>query len=237
MYNVRTGGRAIVAMDRDTTRGDPDADLFGALDAPDLSDAAATGAYNGSGVEAIVSGNGSVGRLASAYDLDDLDSDGSLDEDGHRVTRLAYGRHIRVLLVESDAGRSTDFARAADESVLDVRVETVPSVEATLGRLERATGPLLRRPLPDVIVVALPSAESHRLLELLQLDSRFDDVPMIVLADTAAPSAERRSFALGATAHLVAPRQDYERVALIHALPDFIPRARAVHAHLESHRH
>ncbi|MFP4511943.1 MAG: hypothetical protein ACLFRV_03240 [Acidimicrobiales bacterium] len=152
------------------------------------------------------------------------------------VTRLSYGRHLRVLLVESDTDQAAAFTRAAVESVLDVAVEPVDGVDEALSRLERSTGALLRRPMPDVAVIGVDMAEAHRLLEILHGDTRFDSLPVIVLAETASPDAERRSFALGATAHLVAPRRDYERVALIHALPDFIPRARAVHANLEHRR-
>jgi CheY-like chemotaxis protein len=168
-------------------------------------------------------------------DPDGPDTDQAADEPW-RVTRLAYGRHIRVLLIESDAANADAFTRAADESVLDVRVEHVDDADSAVARLERSVGPLLRKPLPDVVVVSLDMPDTHRLLEMLRDDARFDGLPMIVLAANASPQAERRSFALGATAHLVAPRQDYERVALVHALPDFMPRARAAHAHLESHR-
>jgi CheY-like chemotaxis protein len=197
-----------VAIDRDTTRGEIEATLFDAAPTEPHDDESDQG---------------------STYEVGDDDHD-------RRVTRLAYGRHLRVMLVESEEPRAADFTRAADESVLDVRVEHASDAEIALARLERTSGSLMRRPLPDVILVSLPTDEAHRLLERLQHDERFDQMPILVLADTANPVAERRSFALGATAHLVAPRQDYERVALVHALPDFIPRARAVHAHLESHR-
>jgi CheY-like chemotaxis protein len=224
-----------VAIDRDTTRGDSEAAFFDALDVPDLSAPAADGPLNGSAIEAI---SGSVTAAAAAVEAADEAGgyEPSVDGEDGRVTRLAYGRHLRVLLVESEERRAADFVRAADESVLDVRVDHVIDTDEALARLERASGALLRRPLPDVIVVSLPVEESHRLLELLQPDDRLEQMPILVLAEHTNPVAERRSFALGATAHLVTPRQDYERVALVHALPDFIPRARAVHAHLESHR-
>jgi CheY-like chemotaxis protein len=232
MYVVQQSeGRQNVAIDRDTTRDNGDASLFDAFDLPDLTLPASDGPLNGSTLD-------SVAESAEAV-LDDHDTglyEVVADSDGTRVTRLAYGRHLRVLLVEADLDRAGAFTRAADESVLDVRVEHVTDVDATLSRLERASHSLLRRPLPDVIVVSLPTTDAHDLLEVLKLDERFDAMPILVLNETADPAAERRAFSLGATAHLVTPRRDYERVALVHALPDFIPRARAAHAHLESHR-
>lgn len=170
-----------------------------------------------------------VARSASADAVD-------AGQDGARVTRLDYGRHIRVLLVESDPEVAASFTRAGHESVLDVRVEIAEDPEATIARLERSIAQLRRKPLPDIVVVSIETSEAHRLLEMLQDDSRFDGLPVLVLAPSASSQAERRSFALGAVAHLVAPTRDYERVALMHALPDFIPRARAAHAQLESHR-
>lgn len=158
------------------------------------------------------------------------------EADGTRVTRLDYGRHIRVLLVEPDHEVAEAFTRAGHESVLDVRVEVVDDPEAAIARLERSTAQLRRRTMPDIVLTSTAIAEAHRLLEMLQNDSRFDELPVLVLAPSAAPQTERRSFALGAVAHLVAPTRDYERVALMHALPDFIPRARAAHAELESRR-
>jgi CheY-like chemotaxis protein len=170
--------------------------------------------------------NDTDGSLSAAFDPISLDS--------MAVTRLTYGRHIRVLLVDDDPQHAAAFVDAARESVLDVTVDTVDTIEDALARLERSGTPRLRRQ-PDVIVVSLEISEAHRLLEMTnQHDGKR--LPTLVLAKHASPVAERRSFALGATAHLVAPRRDYERVALIHALPDFIPSARAFHAHLEHRR-
>src|SRR5690606_30859416 len=219
-----------VAIERDAPRGDAEAGTSGALglpdlDLPDLDQPAQSGTQVDSALDAIAD-DASALNTALAGSGDDLP----------RVSRLDYGRHLRVLLVEADDEQATALERAADESVLDIHVERVASIEATLSRLERTSAPLLRKPLPDVIVLSLPTADAHHLLEVLQLDERFDAMPIIVLNDTADPAAERRAFSLGATAHLVPPRRDDERVALMHALPDFIPRARAVHAHLESHR-
>lgn len=161
---------------------------------------------------------------------------GQVDGDTSRITRLDYGRHVRVLLVEADSEVAEAFVQAGHESVLDVRVEVVDDPGAAIARLERSNAQRRRKPLPDIIVTSVAVPEAHRLLEMLQDDSQFDGIPVLVLAPSASAQAERRSFALGAVAHLVAPTRDYERVALMHALPDFIPRARAAHAHLESHR-
>ncbi len=199
-----------------------------------------------------VSSSGSSGRSAR----DDHDSDPHTANDGEgspgasgsslspteaddgttRITRLNYGRHVRMLLVEPDPQAAAAFIRAGDESVLDVRIEVVDDPEVAVARLERSFSPRLRKAAPDVVVTSIEVSEAHRLLELIRLDPRFDDLPVLVLAPTAAPSDERRSFGLGAAGHLVTPTRDYERVALMHALPDFIPSARAAHAHLQSHR-
>jgi CheY-like chemotaxis protein len=226
-----------VDRDRDRRGGDTGTPRPGAsvgpglddLELPDLSRPAPSGAGGASATEAIAD---EAGLLGSTLGRDDRAS----RTDVPRVSRLDYGRHLKVLLVDADDEQADALSRAAEESVLDIHVERVASIDATLTRLERASGAILRKPLPDVIVVALPTPETHQLLEILQLDDRFDEMPIIVLNEAADPAAERRAFALGATAHLVTPRRDYERVALMHALPDFIPRARAVHAHLESHR-
>ncbi|MGY6501523.1 MAG: hypothetical protein ACXIVQ_11625 [Acidimicrobiales bacterium] len=156
------------------------------------------------------------------------------DHDITRVTRLTYGLHLTVLLVCADDAEP--FRQAAEESVLDMHIDSVPTAEATLARLERSGSGLRRRPLPDAIVLALPIADSHTLLATIRSDHRYAEVPLIVLTGTSSPELERRSFKLGAVAHLPIPRRDYERVALVHALPDFMPRVRARHAQLESHR-
>src|SRR5690606_17790350 len=159
-----------------------------------------------------------------------------------RVSRVDYGRHLKVLLVGAGDEQADALSRAAEDSVLDSHVERVAGIDATLTRLEPATGATRREPLPCRTVVALPPPDAPpppstlQPREILHLDDRFDEMPIIAHNAAADPPAERRASALGATAHLVTPRRDYERVALMHALPDFIPRARAVHAHLESHR-
>ncbi|MDZ7677725.1 MAG: hypothetical protein U5K29_04165 [Acidimicrobiales bacterium] len=226
--------------ERDHAMAGTDESFVDALDVPDLPDL--DGADPLAPVDAAASNGSHPADPSDPGDHELVSADPLADEaaddvpEAWRVTRLSYGRHLRVLLVESDTDRADAFTRAAIESVLDVAVEPADGVDEALSRLERSTGALLRRPMPDVAVVGVDMPEAHRLLEILRSDTRFDSLPVIVLAETASPEAERRSFALGATAHLVAPRRDYERVALIHALPDFIPRARAVHASLEHRR-
>lgn len=205
----------------------------GALDIPDLNAIAPSTEPATPGSSAVERADRSPATAPAAgleREAEWVEDDGVV-----RVTRLAYGLHLTVLLVSADDVEP--FRQAAEESVLDVRIETVPTSEATVARLERSGGgSLRRRPLPDAIVVALPIQEAHHLLEQIQGDDRFGEVPTIVLTDVSSPELERRSFKLGAAAHLPVPRRDYERVALVHALPDFMPRARAVHAQLESHR-
>ena len=156
-------------------------------------------------------------------------------DDVQYVTRLAYGRHLRVLLVDGDADSAEAFLAAADEAVLDVAVEVAPSVDDALDHLVRAAAQR-RRKLPDIVISATAIDESHQLLTRLRSDGRFDAVPVLVLSHEAGANLERRSFSLGAAGHLRAPRVDYERVALVHALPDFMPTARAALAQLESRR-
>lgn len=230
--------------DRDMTNEAPPAAPVDAVDLhtfPDLAAVDPFGTMDSAADPAASSSGPGASSFGPAISINGSDHNGEAASETDQgepwpVTRMSYGRHIRVLLVEADPANADAFTRAADESVLDVRVESVPDPDAALGRLERSVGPLLRKPLPDVVVTSLDMPDAHRLLELLHDDSRFDGVPVIVLAAAASSQAERRSFALGAAAHLVAPRRDYERVALVHALPDFIPRARAAHSHLESHR-
>lgn len=158
------------------------------------------------------------------------------DDEDRRVTRLSYGRHLRVLLVAPDEGTARPFLDAAEESVLDVNVEVAVGAGDALSRLCRSQSQRLRRSTPDVVVSLVAVEDCHQLLRDLRDDSRFDLLPVIVLSDDATPGLERRSFALGAAGHLRTPRRDYERVALVHALPDFIPTARAAHLQIESRR-
>lgn len=151
------------------------------------------------------------------------------------VTRLAYGRHLRVLLVDADDTSAAAFLAAADESVLDVTVEVADSVDDTIDRLVNGVSGRRKR-LPDILVAALAITASHELLTRLRDDERLADVPVLVLASERDSKLERRSFSLGAAGHLPAPRVDYERVALVHALLDFMPTARAALAQLESRR-
>lgn len=165
---------------------------------------------------------------SSAIDVD--------DEGGHAgITRLSYGRHLRVLLVDDRQESVERFLRAADESVLDVRVEVVADVGSALTRLRRTTARRNGTRAPDVVVVHLADGDNHRLLADVRAEPELD-VPVVVLAHVADRDAERRSFALGAAGHLVSPSGDYERLALIHALPDYVPRARAAHAELEANQ-
>jgi CheY-like chemotaxis protein len=175
------------------------------------------------------------GPAVNGSSHDGAGPDGSGD-DGVRVSRLDYGRHLRVLLVDGDDETAGAFLAAAEEAVLEVRVEVASGVDDAMERLDRAVGQRRRRGWPDIVISALDVAASHDLLGRLRDDDRFDAVPVIVLSEESSASLERRSFALGAAGHLRAPRVDYERVALVHALPDFMPTARAALAQLESRR-
>jgi CheY-like chemotaxis protein len=170
-----------------------------------------------------------------------MDPEGSstidLHDEGHPagITRLSYGRHLRVLLVDDRADSVERFRRSADDSVLDVRVEVVGDVGSALSRLRRASSRRDGARAPDVVVTGLADGDNHRLLADVRAEDALD-VPVVVLTRAADPEAERRSFALGAAGHLVSPSGEYERLALIHALPDYVPRARAAHVELESHQ-
>lgn len=249
-----------MSSERDHTTGGADPSFVDALDLADLPALDSSdpfGAFDGlasngrsggtsadpADSEAPAPSGATAAGLASlaSNGLADGDADFDATDEGHdpehtHITRLDYGRHVKMLLVDSDPDSASSFERAGAESVLDVRIETATSVDEALARLGPSTAPLLRRSMPDVVVLSLPTVEAHRFLETLRDDPSHDDLPVIVLAESGASEAERRSFALGAAAHLVAPSRDYERVALMHALPDFIPSARAVHANLEHGR-
>jgi CheY-like chemotaxis protein len=143
-----------------------------------------------------------------------------------QVVRRLYGRPLRVVLVTDDDDSAAHFGEAAEESVLDVSVEVLSGVDEAIERLDRALSGRRRRNVPDVVVSALEIDESHRLLSTWRPASVTDAVPIIVLSDDNRPGLERRSFALGAAGHMRAPDRQYERVALIHALPDFLPQFR-----------
>jgi CheY-like chemotaxis protein len=144
-----------------------------------------------------------------------------------QVVRRLYGRPLQVLLVIDDDSEAALFADAAEESVLDVGVEVVDGVEAATAHLERATTGRRRRQVPDVVVSALAIDESHRLLSALRAQTAANAFPVVVLSDDTRPAVERRSFSLGASGHMRAPDRSYQRVALIHTLPDFLPQFRA----------
>lgn len=154
--------------------------------------------------------------------------------DIRHVTRLSYGRHLRILLVDADDDSAAAFDRAAEEAVLDVHVDRASGVDDAVDRLVRAVG--RRRRVPDIVVSSLDVDDSHLLLTRLRADERLDGIPVLVLSHDPTASLERRSFALGAAGHLRIPRVGYERVALVHALPDFMPNARAALAKLEARR-
>ena len=151
------------------------------------------------------------------------------------VTRLDYGRHLRVLLVEDDDVQREHFLRAASHSVLDVVVDVVDGVDAAIERLGR-TGGRARRTRPDIVICDLDDAENLRLLTERAAAETAIDVPVVVMSTSPGPDTERRAFALGAAAHFTTPSGESERLALVHALPDYVPRARAAHAQLEAHQ-
>lgn len=143
----------------------------------------------------------------------------------HAVRRL-YGRQLHVLLVIDDEDEAALFADAAEESVLDVGIEVVAGVDEAAAHIQRAIANRRRKGVPDVVVSALDIDESHRLLAALRSQTQDDVFPVVILSDDGRPGLERRSFALGASGHLRAPERRYERVALIHTLPDFLPQLR-----------
>ena len=144
-----------------------------------------------------------------------------------QVVRRLYGRPLQVLLVIDDDAEAALFGDAAEESVLDVGIEVVDGVDAATAHLTRATTGRRRRQVPDVVVSALDIDESHRLLSALRAETAANAFPVVVLSDDIRPAVERRSFALGASGHMRAPDRSYQRVALIHTLPDFLPQFRA----------
>lgn len=144
-----------------------------------------------------------------------------------RVVRRHYGRPLQVMLVTEDEESAAAFADAAEESVLDVGVQVMASVDDAVAHVQKALGSRRRRGVPDVVVTAVEVDESHRLLEELRTQTEADTFPVIVLSDDPRPAQERRSFALGAAGHMRAPDRQYQRVALIHALPDFLPQFRS----------
>lgn len=184
-------------------------------------------------------GGGAADASAPADPAPEVETPRRVDvtnDEVRRVTRMSYGRHLRVLLVAPDDAAADPFLAAAEESVLDVNVEVALGSADAMSRLCRSVTQRLRRSTPDVVVSLLEVEECHQLLAQLRDDSRFDLLPVIVLSDDPSPGLERRSFAFGAAGHLRTPRRDYERVALVHALPDFIPTARAAHLQIESER-
>jgi len=143
------------------------------------------------------------------------------------VVRHLYGRPLQVLLVTDDDESAALFADAAEESVLDVGVQVLGGVDEALDHIKRALSSKRRRGAPDVVVCSLDLEESHRLLAALRPETQADAFPVIILSDDIRPALERRSFELGAAGHMKAPDRRYQRVALIHALPDFLPQFRA----------
>jgi CheY-like chemotaxis protein len=143
------------------------------------------------------------------------------------VVRRLYGRPLHVLLVTDDDESAALFADAAEESVLDVGVQVLGGVDEAHDHITRALASKRRRGVPDVVVCSLAIEESHRLLVALRPETQADAFPVIVLSDDTRPALERRSFELGAAGHMKAPDRRYQRVALIHALPDFLPQFRA----------
>lgn len=164
--------------------------------------------------------------LVTPEDIQDLDSLDGLSGLAD-VVRRHYGRPLQVLLVLDDPDAAEAFAVAAEESVLDVGIEVVDGVDGALIHIGQMLAERRHRSIPDVVVCALPIEESHRLLDALRPQTEADAFPVIVLSDETGPALERRSFALGAAGHMRSPDSQYERVALIHTLPDFLPQFRS----------
>lgn len=167
----------------------------------------------------------SVAAVAAPDEVVDLGDAEGVAGVAQAVRRL-YGRPLHVLLVTDDPSAAILFADAAEESVLDVDVEVVGAVDEAVDKLKRLLDTRRRRGVPDVVVAALDIEESHRLLEAVRPQTAADAFPVVVLSDDSRPALERRSFSLGAAGHLRAPDRQYQRVALIHTLPDFLPQFR-----------
>ena len=134
--------------------------------------------------------------------------------------RPAEGRgRLTILLVEDDPGDVVLAEEALRDGTVPARLIVVRNADAALEHLAGDAR-------PDLVLLDLnlPRMSGHELLAAMKADARLRAIPVVVLSTSAMPEDVRRSYELGASAHVVKP-VDFERFAsVVHEIENFFLR-------------
>lgn len=111
-----------------------------------------------------------------------------------------------VLLVEDNPGDVELTRIAFEESGLDVQLQAETSLQdarALLDKLENCSD----EQYPELILLDLNLVDGsgHELLAYIKRQSRFKDIPVVIVTTSDSPQDRARSASLGAAAYLVKP--------------------------------
>jgi len=130
-----------------------------------------------------------------------------------------------LLLVEDDPNDALFFRRGLKGSDLLTHLRVAEDGELAVAYME-GTGRFENRaehPLPALIILdlKLPKKPGLEFLEWLRRDSRFKDMPVIILTSSKEPRDMLRAAELGATAYHVKPAAFKDLCELVHSFSEY----------------
>jgi len=125
---------------------------------------------------------------------------------------------LDLLLVDDNPIDLVFFGRAANRTLLDIRLQTLTAGQQAIDYLE-AKGEYNERcrfPWPDLIVLDLkmPEVSGFDFLAWRKASALFSSIPVIIFTGSNEPDDVKRIFELGANKHIVKPTdlEDWESV-------------------------
>ncbi len=114
---------------------------------------------------------------------------------------------LDILLVDDNSIEMLFFARAANKTHLNIRLQTLIGGRQAIDYLE-AKGEYTdrsRHPWPDLVVLDLkmPQVDGFDFLAWRKASALFSSIPVIVLSDSNQPGDMKRIFELGVNKHIV----------------------------------
>ena len=125
---------------------------------------------------------------------------------------------LDILLVDDDPIDLVFFGRAANQTRLNIRLQTLTAGQQAIDYLEAKGGynDRSKYPLPDLIVLDLkmPEVNGFDFLAWRKASPLFSSIPVIIFTGSNEPDDIKRIFALGANKHIVKPTdlEDWEKV-------------------------
>jgi CheY-like chemotaxis protein len=129
---------------------------------------------------------------------------------------------IRLLMAEDDKEDQLLVRKAFEASHLANEMDIVENGEELLDYLNKR-GPYAGKRLPDLILLDLnmPRKDGREALEEIKSDSRFHQIPIVVLTTSSADEDIVRSYDLGVNSYIEKPVTFGKLVEVIRALGQY----------------